>query len=119
MAKDPDDIFEGANDLEGTIDFLNSKIEKLTKERDQAVEFLSMRMEDLNKEGKTILDFQAVWIRQARDGIQRLQARNSELEAKLSECEKFKQGYYDEAAKAWAKLAEEDRKIKQAYTKKE
>ena len=90
----------------------NDHLEQLTKERDQAVEFLSMKLENLNENGKTILDFQAVWIRQARVEIEKLQAKNSELEKKLSECEKLKNGYYNEAVEGWSKFREYDRKIK-------
>lgn len=73
-----------------------NQIEHLTKSLGQAVEFLSMKMEDLTKEGKNILDFQAVWIRQARDGIQKLQYEILILREKLSACEKIKQAQYNE-----------------------
>lgn len=94
-------------------------IEKITKERDQAVEYLSMRMEDLNKEGKTILDFQAVWIRQARSTNERLLEKVATLETKLSECETLKRGYYDEAAKGWEKFRELERKINEKEIREE
>lgn len=86
--------------------------QRLTEERDKAVEYLSMKLENLNKNGKTILDFQAVWIRQARSTNEKLQARVLELQKKLFECEKFKQGYYEQATEGWTKFRELEREMK-------
>lgn len=110
------DIFEGANDIEGVILFLRSEIDKITKERDQAVEFLAMRMENLKENGKTILDFQAVWIQQANSRNNKLQIKVVELEKKLSECEKLKQGYYEEAVGGWKKVRDMEREAETAKT---
>jgi hypothetical protein len=98
---------------------LSAVLEKTIKERDQAVEYLSMRMENLKENGKTILDFQAVWISQERALNEKLKAKVATLEKELIECEKFKQGYYEEAAKGWEKFRELERKVASAYVKKE
>ena len=50
---------------------------KAFAERDKSVELLSLRYTNLNQDGKTILDFQNVWIEQARD-------RNIKLEAEIA-----------------------------------
>ena len=94
---------------------LSTALEKITKERDQAVEYLSMRMENLKENGKTILDFQAVWISQARATNEKLKAKVTALVKELIECEKFSQGYYNEAAKGWEKFRTLERMIKEAY----
>ena len=59
---------------------LEAKLAATEKERDQAIELMSMRYENLNKDGKTILDFQSVWISQARSRIEKLEAKIAALE---------------------------------------
>lgn len=61
---------------------------KVTEERDAAVEILKNgrhAFNDLNKLGKTILDFQNVWLDQARDGERKAKAERDSLSARVRE----------------------------------
>ena len=152
---------------------VNADAKALKKKLDECVELMSMRYENLNRDGKTILDFQAVWIRQERDinsklqeevtalkeanlelakkygevqavlfdrdqdpnensklreevaemkaeisrlkddpdGYDQLYKNNLKLRAELEQCNKFKQGYYDEAAIGWEKFRAAERDL--------
>ena len=62
-------------DFAQRVQVAEAKLAETEKERDQAIELMSMRYENLNRDGKTILDFQSVWISQARSRIEKLEAK--------------------------------------------
>jgi hypothetical protein len=53
---------------------LERALREMLRERDEARELLTMRLENMNRNGKTILDFYAVWLRQARDRATKAEA---------------------------------------------
>lgn len=68
------------------------QLEELKKNFDNLVELLSIRCENLNENGKTILDFQAVWIRQEKDINSKLREEVAVLKEDIACFEAMKEG---------------------------
>lgn len=60
--------------LHQKIDTLEAELAEAQRDRNKAIELMTASLEGIKADGKTILDFHAVWMRDAKDKIKELEA---------------------------------------------